>query len=304
MEKTRRWILGGLSVVSLVFTLTVISCSSGGSSGAGGGGTGSADTTPPSNVTNLQATVISDTQINLTWNAATDNSGIVTYEVRRCAGTNCNTFTRVGSPAGTSFSNTGLTALTAYSFRVKALDASNNESSVAAELSNIQTQAPPSGTGTVSGSIISAATGAPVPNTTVSIGALTTTTAANGSFTLLNVPASNRSVVHVDPPPAQFAETFPIIKVEAGQTTDLSNLAVVPTGNSQQITVAGGGTVNAGGARVVLPPAGLVRKDGGPAALTVTVSLHRTESGGKSATAARRLYRYLSWRVSDRRVDE
>ncbi|GAA1394414.1 DUF4832 domain-containing protein [Catellatospora coxensis] len=63
----------------------------------------------------------SDTTVSLSWTASTDNVGVTGYEVFRGA-------TLVGSPAGTSYTDTGLTASTAYSYTVKARDAAGNRS--------------------------------------------------------------------------------------------------------------------------------------------------------------------------------
>jgi hypothetical protein len=87
------------------------------------------DVTSPSAPTSLAASVISSSQINLTWVASTDNSGtIASYQVERCSGVSCTTFASVGTPTVTSFSNTGLTANTTYRYRVLAKDAANNAS--------------------------------------------------------------------------------------------------------------------------------------------------------------------------------
>jgi phosphodiesterase/alkaline phosphatase D-like protein len=84
------------------------------------------DTQPPTAPGMPVLTVVSSTQINLTWSAATDNVGVTGYFVERCAGAGCTTFTQVGAPTTTSFNNTGLTASTSYTYRVRATDAANN----------------------------------------------------------------------------------------------------------------------------------------------------------------------------------
>ena len=90
-----------------------------------GGGPGP-DTQAPTAPSNLGATAVSGNQINLTWTAATDNVGVTGYRVERCQGVGCTTFAQVGTPAGTSFNDTGLTAATSYSYRVRAADAVPN----------------------------------------------------------------------------------------------------------------------------------------------------------------------------------
>jgi chitodextrinase len=89
---------------------------------------GPADTTPPSTVAGLIATVISGTQINLSWTAATDNIAVTGYRVERCQTIGCTTFAQIATPSGTTFSDTGLAAATSYSYRVKAVDAAGNVS--------------------------------------------------------------------------------------------------------------------------------------------------------------------------------
>ena len=84
------------------------------------------DTTPPTAPTNLAANAVSATQVNLSWTAATDNVAVTGYRVERCQGAGCSTFTQVGTPTTASFNNTGLSAATAYSYRVRAVDAAGN----------------------------------------------------------------------------------------------------------------------------------------------------------------------------------
>jgi chitodextrinase len=84
------------------------------------------DTQPPTAPGTLVLTIISTGQINLTWPAATDDVGVTGYLVERCAGAGCSTFTQVGAPASTSFNDTGLTASTSYTYRVRATDAAGN----------------------------------------------------------------------------------------------------------------------------------------------------------------------------------
>src|SRR5205823_5858626 len=74
------------------------------------------------NPTNLTATAVSTSQINLAWTAAT---GAVTgYRVERCQGAGCTNFALLATGvAGTTYNDIGLTAATSYSYRVQANDA-------------------------------------------------------------------------------------------------------------------------------------------------------------------------------------
>src|SRR5882762_5570041 len=87
-----------------------------------------ADTQAPSTPANLAATVVSASQIDLSWSAATDNVGVTGYRVYRDGAL-------VASPGGTSASITGLSAGVPYSFTVSAFDAAGNVSAPSAPLS-------------------------------------------------------------------------------------------------------------------------------------------------------------------------
>ncbi|PYU67713.1 MAG: hypothetical protein DMG49_17960, partial [Acidobacteria bacterium] len=100
------------------------------------------DTTPPTVPTNLKASAASDTRINLSWTASTDSVGVTGYMVERCQGAACSNFAQIAVPAGTTFSDMGLTASTSYSYRVRATDAAGNLSSYSAT-STAMTAAPP-----------------------------------------------------------------------------------------------------------------------------------------------------------------
>jgi YVTN family beta-propeller protein len=84
------------------------------------------DVTAPTTPTNLTTTAISTTQINLSWNASTDNVGVTGYQIERCVGAGCSNFTALTTVTTTSYSNTGLTSATSYSYRVRAKDAAGN----------------------------------------------------------------------------------------------------------------------------------------------------------------------------------
>ncbi len=113
-------------------------------------GTTSADTTAPSVPSALTATVISGTQINLSWTASTDNVAVTGYRVERCQGSSCSSFAQVGTPTGTTFNDTGLTASTSYSYRVRAADAVPNLSGYSSTVSATTSAAT---SGTTAGSV-------------------------------------------------------------------------------------------------------------------------------------------------------
>jgi chitodextrinase len=82
-----------------------------------------ADTEAPSVPTGLGATAVSSSQIDLTWNASTDNVGVAGYLVFRDAN-------QIDNVADTTFSDTPLPPGTQYSYTVQAYDAAGNISAL------------------------------------------------------------------------------------------------------------------------------------------------------------------------------
>src|SRR5260370_12346544 len=74
------------------------------------------DTTPPTAPTNLIASATTDTRINLSWTASTDNVGVTGYMVERCQGAACSNFAQISAPTATTFNDTGLTPSTSSSY--------------------------------------------------------------------------------------------------------------------------------------------------------------------------------------------
>lgn len=89
---------------------------------------GSSDTTAPSIPTSLTASAVSSSQINISWAASSDNVAVTQYVIYRGG-------TQVGVVSGTSFSDTGLSASTAYTYTVAARDAAGNTSAQSASAS-------------------------------------------------------------------------------------------------------------------------------------------------------------------------
>jgi fibronectin type 3 domain-containing protein len=86
--------------------------------------------------------------VSLSWSASTDNDGVTGYEVHRSAtaGFTPSSATRIGTPEGTSFTDTAVTGGTWF-YKVTAVDAAGNVSGPSAEASAVvaapaDTQAP------------------------------------------------------------------------------------------------------------------------------------------------------------------
>jgi hypothetical protein len=95
-------------------------------SGHGGGDTNLYFYLPPvapTAPTNLTATAVSSSQINLAWvDSATSEQG---FKIERCSGAGCSNFVQIVMVGAnvTSYSNTGLSGSTSYSYRVRAYNA-------------------------------------------------------------------------------------------------------------------------------------------------------------------------------------
>lgn len=79
------------------------------------------DMTAPTAPAGLAASAVSQSQINLTWSASTDNVGVAGYRIYRDG-------TAITTTKGTSYQDVNLTASTSYSYTVRAYDTAGNES--------------------------------------------------------------------------------------------------------------------------------------------------------------------------------
>jgi chitodextrinase len=95
----------------------------------------SADTSPPSAPAGLQATAVGATSVSLSWSAATDDVGVAGYRVIRNG-------SQVGTPSGTSFTDTGLQPSAGYTYAVVAVDAAGNASDPSTPITVTTTAAP------------------------------------------------------------------------------------------------------------------------------------------------------------------
>lgn len=90
-----------------------------------GGGTGGTDTQAPTAPGNVTVTGTTANSASLSWSPSTDNVGVTGYDVFRNGQS-------AGSVTGTSFTDSGLSASTAYTYTVKAHDAAGNVSAASA----------------------------------------------------------------------------------------------------------------------------------------------------------------------------
>jgi uncharacterized repeat protein (TIGR03806 family) len=81
-----------------------------------------ADTTPPAAPTAVSAAPLSDTSIRVSWAATADPSGIREYRVYRGTGASPTLVATVLPTVALTFVDTGLTAATAYTYTVRAVD--------------------------------------------------------------------------------------------------------------------------------------------------------------------------------------
>ena len=86
-------------------------------------GSQSSDTQPPTAPTNLAVSNVTSSGATLNWTASTDNVGVTNYQVFQ------GTTLLNGNVPGTSYTASGLSCNTAYSFTVKAVDGAGNVSS-------------------------------------------------------------------------------------------------------------------------------------------------------------------------------
>lgn len=108
----------------------------------GGNPGGGDDTQAPTAPTGVTVTAKTSGSVSLSWTASTDNTGVTGYDVFRGG-------VKVGSSTITSYTDSGLSASTAYSYTVKAKDAAGNVSAASAALSATTSAGGGTGTGTL-----------------------------------------------------------------------------------------------------------------------------------------------------------
>lgn len=100
--------------MNLVKALAAVGSNNGGSPTPG-------DTQSPSVPTGMKALAASSTQVQLSWNASSDNVSVTGYRIYRDG-------QQIGTTSGTTYADSGLAAGKAYSYAVAAFDGSGNVS--------------------------------------------------------------------------------------------------------------------------------------------------------------------------------
>ena len=90
----------------------------------GGGG----DTTPPSPPSSLTLSNVTANSIDLDWTGSTDDVAVSYYSIERCSGASCSNFAEINTVnhPTVSYTDSTVSPSTAYSYRVRARDTSNN----------------------------------------------------------------------------------------------------------------------------------------------------------------------------------
>ena len=80
----------------------------------------------------LTPSVVSSSEIDLSWSASTGGTGAISYLLERCTGASCTSFSQIANQSATTFADTGLSAATTYQYRVRATASGSMSSSTAA----------------------------------------------------------------------------------------------------------------------------------------------------------------------------
>ena len=132
--------------------------------------------------------------------------------------------------------------------------------------------APPAATGSVSGTVVASRSGAALAGVAVTSDGRSTSTAADGSFTLTDVPTGDAKVLAFER--SGHAKSVLVVAVSAGVTAR-ANARLTPIGTAQTFDAAAGATLTVAGstAQVSLPAAGLVTTTGVAASGAVTAEV-------------------------------
>ncbi len=195
------------------------------------------DTQAPTVPTSLTASNSTQTTVDLSWNAATDNVGVTGYDVYRGN-------TVITTVTTTTYQVTGLTADTAYSFRIKAKDAAANESGFS-NTANATTlpidtgdnEAPSAPTGLTASNITQTSADLSWNASTDNVG-VTGYDVYQGNTVVATINATSNTITGLSPN-TSYAFTV-IAKDAAGNESSVSNTANVTTLPTGGTTCTGG----------------------------------------------------------------
>lgn len=192
------------------------------------------DTTVPTTPATLSATPVSTSQINLAWTASTDNVAVTGYNVFRGG-------VKVGTSTGSTYSDTGLTASTTYSYYVQAYDAAGNVSGTSTSVSATTLATNPTSTASI-------AITAPLNNATPT-GTLLITSSVTGAVKKVELWINGAYSTFSQNAPYSFA--WDLTKAYNGsynlQTKSYDvNGALIASSQIVKITVTGGVVFNGG----------------------------------------------------------
>lgn len=170
------------------------------------------DIQPPSSPSNLNATAISPYQINLSWDASSDNVRVTMYDIYRDG-------SYISSTSTNTFGDTGLTPATLYSYYVVAKDVAGNISPQS-NLAQATTE-PLVTTGVLDGTVYSS-TGGVVAGVKVSINIAKKTeyisyTDASGQYSIGNIPPGIYTVKYN--PDSSYMSASTTVQIEVGVAT-------------------------------------------------------------------------------------
>lgn len=135
----------------------------------------------------LNASVVSSSQINLSWNPSTDNAEVTGYNIYR------NTL-KVATVTSNSYGDGNLVSGTTYSYFVKSFDAKGN-TSVSSNPVSATTESPSQLTTGIKGTVFSSAGGVVAKVITTASGSKKTiVTSSTGAYTFTQIPAGTYSV--------------------------------------------------------------------------------------------------------------
>jgi beta-glucanase (GH16 family) len=186
-------------------------------------GTQSADTQAPTAPANLTSPSKTDVTVSLSWSASTDNVGVTGYEIFKDGSS-------VGTSSSASFTVTGLSASTTYSFTVKAKDAAGNLSAASNSLS-VTTNPASSGTIHVEAENYTGMKGITVVSCSDVGGGSNIASVDNRDYAEYTVTIPTSGVYRVDFRVASSMSTGKF-DFKSGQTV-LTSIAVPNTGGSQ-----------------------------------------------------------------------